>query len=296
MIQTSAARDRVIRVVREWLGIDRISETDKDNTAYPAFAGLKAAMTTESVEFITAVIRDSSGNVSELLGADWTQINEPKLAQLYGANLSSNMLTKVTLPTRRGILNQAAFLSVFAHASESGPVLRGVDIARRLACVDIPSPTSLNIVVVPPVPDPTKTTRERFAVHSTDQMCAGCHKTIDAFGFAFEEYDGMGQFRSTDSGKPVDSKVTLAAGTDFDGDYADANALALAMSKSAQVRACFAKFMFRGSAARSDESVQATEAAFLKYWQSLPADQQGNIVQTLLTFVKSPLFTHRRAP
>jgi len=295
LIGTPAAKDRVVRVVREWLGVDRISETDKDNTAYPAFAGLKEAMTTESVEFITAVIKNGGGNVSELLGADWTQINEPKLAQLYNANLSSNTLTKVTLPTRRGILNQAAFLSVFAHASESGPVLRGVDIARRLACINIASPTSLNIVVVPPVPDPSKTTRERFKVHSTDPECANCHKTIDAFGFAFEEYDGMGQFRSTENGKPVDSTTTIT-NTDFDGTYADANALALAMSKSAQVRACFAKYMFQGSAGRSDDSVQASQTAFIKYWQALPADKQGNIVETLLTFVKSPLFTHRRAP
>ncbi|MGC4091601.1 MAG: hypothetical protein QM756_27710 [Polyangiaceae bacterium] len=90
--------------------------------------------------------------------------------------------------------------------------------------------------------------------------------------------------------------MTLAAGTDFDGSYADGNALALAISKSPQVHACFARHMFRGSAGRSDSTVGASETAFVNYWKALPADQQGNILQTLLTFVKSPLFTHRRAP
>lgn len=292
LIGTASARDRVIRVVREWLGVDRLAITDKDATAYPAFAGLKAAMDAESIDFITSLIADSSGNIDELLSANWTKVNDPKLAQLYGASGSG----RITLPTRRGILNQAAFLSVFAHASESGPVLRGVDMARRVACIDIPSPTTLNIQVIPPLPDPKKTTRERFQVHATDALCAGCHDTIDAFGFAFEEYDGMGQFRSMEAGKAVDSSVVLKAGTDFDGSYADGNALSIAMSKSAQVRTCFARHMFRASAGRSDSSVTGTEQAFLSYWQALPADQQGNILQTLLTFVQSPLFTHRRAP
>jgi hypothetical protein len=218
-------------------------------------------------------------------------VSDSKLAQLYNASGSG----RVTLPTRRGILNQAAFLSVFAHAHESSPVLRGVEIARRLACINIPSPTTLNIVVVPPPPDTTKSTRARFTAHSTDPKCVACHKNIDQFGFAFEEYDGMGGFRTTDNG-PVDSSAVISSSTDFDGNYADGNALAVAMSKSPQVAACFARHMFRGSAGRSDDSAVASEEAFMKYWQSLPADQHGNILQTLATFVKSPLFTHRRAP
>ncbi|HET9933526.1 MAG TPA: DUF1592 domain-containing protein, partial [Polyangiaceae bacterium] len=291
LVRTPAARDRIVRVVREWVGVDRISETDKDSNIYPNFAGLKAAMVTESQQFVENVLT-GTGTVGELLGANWTMVTDTKLAQLYNANGSG----RVTLPTRRGILNQAAWLSVFAHAHESSPVLRGVDIARRFACLNIASPTTLNIAVVPPPPDPSKTTRARFSTHSTDSICAGCHKNIDQFGFAFEEYDGMGTFRTKEGSNDVNSKVTINSGTDFDGDYADGNALAVAMSKSPQVTACFARHMFRGSAARSDDTVQASEDAFIRYWQSLPMDQQGNILQTLATFVKSPLFTHRRAP
>ncbi|MGC4091600.1 MAG: DUF1592 domain-containing protein [Polyangiaceae bacterium] len=148
LITTPAAKDRVIRVMREWLGTDRIGDTDKDATIYPKFAGLKAAMVTESSTFIEKVITEGTGTIDQLLSADWTYADS-NLATLYGASGSG----KVTLPTRRGILNQAAFLSVFAHAHESSPVLRGVEIARRLACVPIASPSTLNIVVVPPAPE-----------------------------------------------------------------------------------------------------------------------------------------------
>jgi hypothetical protein len=291
---TPVAQDRVVRVVREWLGVDRIAQTDKDSNVYPDFQKMKVAMEVESREFIVDVIRDSTGDVEALLSASRTNVGAVEgsalLAGLYGASGTG----QINLPTRRGILNQAAFLSVFAHAHESAPVLRGVEIARRLACIPVPSPTMLNIQVIPPQPDPAKTTRERFTVHATDSECRGCHDKIDPFGFAFEEYDGMGRFRTMENNRAVDSKVTVAMSSDFDGAYADGNALALALSKSAQVRTCFARHVFRASAARSDSTVSASEAAFLKYWQMLDEKQQGNILQTLVTFVKSPLFTHRR--
>jgi hypothetical protein len=292
LIGSPVARDRVVRIVREWVGVDRLGQTDKDTTVYGKFNGLKASMDAESVDFIVGVLQDqtsATGGTIEALLANESTVAAADLKSWYAASVGGS-----APPKRRGILNQAAFLSIFAHASESAPVLRGVEVARRVACLAVPSPTSLNIQVVPPQPDNTKTTRERFAVHATDTMCAGCHKTIDAFGFAFEAYDGMGGFRTMDANHPVDSKVTVAVSSDFDGNYSDSNQLAVALSKSPQVRACFARNMFRASAGRSDDSVAKTEEAFVKYWQALPPSEQGDILQTLVTYVKSPLFTHRR--
>jgi hypothetical protein len=290
LLTSPLAKERVVRVVREWLGTDRIGEIDKDSNVYPQFSGLKAQIETESLEFPKASIFEGTGSLQELLSADWTRA-EASLATFYGSSGSG----KVSLSKRRGILNQAAFLSVHAHATESGPVLRGVVVGRRLACLPIPSPISLNIMVTPPVPDPTKTTRERFAIHSADAACAACHTKIDPFGFSFEAFDGMGNARTTDANKPVDSKVSVAVGLDFDGSYADSNALSVALAESASVRSCFARHVFRASAGRSDASVQASEEAFLASWQALPPDSQGKVLDTLLTLVKSPLFSHRRA-
>ncbi|HWA71680.1 MAG TPA: DUF1588 domain-containing protein [Polyangiaceae bacterium] len=292
LIGSPVARDRVVRIVREWVGVDRLAQTDKDTTVYGKFNGLKASMDAESVDFIVGVLQDQTsptGGKIEALLANESTFAAADLKTWYAASVGGT-----TPPKRRGILNQAAFLSIFAHASESAPVLRGVEVARRVACLAVPSPTSLNIQVVPPQPDTTKTTRERFSVHATDAMCAACHKTIDAFGFAFEAYDGMGGFRTMDAGHPVNSAVTVAVSSDFDGAYSDSNQLAVALSKSAQVRACFARNMFRASAGRSDDSVAKSEEAFVKYWQALDPSEQGDILQTLVTYVKSPLFTHRR--
>jgi hypothetical protein len=300
------AHARVLRVVKEWLGIDRLSDTAKDTTVYGDFAGLKPAMLSETGDFVQHLLDKKSGTVGELLGADWTVTTDQKLIGLYqGTNAAQ--AGELALPSRRGILNQGAFLSVYAHASETGPVLRGVAVERRVACVTVQSPAQAMITVPPLPPDPNKSMRDRLAGHVTDPFCASCHTNIDALGFTFELYDGMGKLQTTDHGSPVNSQTTVALGRDFDGTYADSNALAAALAKSAVVRECFARNVFRASAGRSDADVQASEQAFVDYWQTVPASApdinhptsasaaEGGILETLRAFITSPSFTQRRA-
>ncbi len=301
---------RVVRMVEEWLGIDRLGATAKDSNIYPGFDAVKAPLARETREFIAEVFGRSTGTVGELLNADYTYSSgmlEAPLAELYGVNAAQG---RISLERRRGILNQGAFLSVFAHAHESSPVLRGVTIGRRLACLPIQSPSELNILVVPPLPDPSKSTRDRFAAHSQDAACAGCHRIIDPLGFVFESYDGMGRYREREvvlqgqtDGPVVDSHAVLGAGTWLDGDYADSDALVARLSESQEVRECFARHVFRGSIGRSDADVKAAEDEFVRYWKelweaedaALKSDslQQGNLKRVLLSLVQNPLFSQR---
>ncbi len=283
LLQSATGKARVVRLIREWLGLDRLPNTAKDTVVYPTFDALKPSMDQETKTFVESVTYGANGTVGELLGTDATTADSA-LTGFYGSH------------PRRGILNQAAFLSVYAHASESAPVLRGVSSLRRVVCFEIGSPTELNINVVPPLPDPSKTTRQRFDVHATDAACAMCHGAIDSFGFAFEHFDGMGAYRDTDSNLPVDSSVTVALGGDLDGSYASSNELATALAKSPTVKACFARHMFHASAGSSGEAVSAAEESFVTFWQTLPEAAQGNIVETLVAFAKSSLFAQRRVP
>ena len=303
----AASRARVLRVIQEWLGTDRLVDTAKDTQVYGGFAGLKPAMVAETGAFLQRLIEKKSGTVGELLGASWTATQDQGLTALYGGNASSD--GEITLPQRRGILNQGAFLSVYAHASETAPVLRGLAIQRRLGCQIVKSPSELMLTVPPLQPDPTKTTRERLDVHTKDPMCAKCHDAIDSLGFPFEQYDGMGAAPAggLDNGKPIDSHSTVSLGLDFDGDYADSNELAEALSKSDRVRECFARNIFRASSGRSNTDVQAAEQAFIDYWKTVPAPAPdaahptpasaaaGSILEALRSVITSPNFTLRRA-
>jgi len=296
LLTGSAPTERVVRLIREWLGTDRLEDTAKDTTAYPDFAALKPAMVAETTDFVYDVVTKGNRSLQDLLGADWTATKNADLAQLYGASGPGSAADdRIMLPTRRGILNQGAFLSVFAHASETAPVLRGVALIRRVTCIGVPSPASLNITVVPLVPDPTKTMRERLSGHLVDKVCAGCHVAIDNFGLAFELYDGMGKAQSLDHGQPVDSTVVVATGTDVDGPYPDSNALALALSKSPSVRECFARNIFRASFGRSDSEVEMSEDDFVTYWKTQSGAASGDIIDTIRAYIQNPTFTIRRA-
>jgi Protein of unknown function (DUF1588)/Protein of unknown function (DUF1592)/Protein of unknown function (DUF1595)/Protein of unknown function (DUF1587) len=297
----AGAQTRAVRVVKEWLGTDKISETAKDSNIYRDFAGVKAAMEAETTQFLTTAVTagaESGGSLAELLAGGWSMVNTP-LAAAYGVSApdaTNDMFVRVELPNRLGILNQGAFLSVFAHAHESAPVLRGVAVMRRVACMGVPSPVDLKMAIVPPVPDQTKTTRQRFAAHATSD-CAGCHDNIDSFGFSFEGFDGMGKFRAMDNNQPVDSKVVIA-GTDFDGSYADSNALAKAMSTSAQVRECFARHLYRALAATSAPALAASEDDFVKYSglaKTGGTATDANLIGTISAFITNPSFAYRKA-
>jgi hypothetical protein len=292
LLQTQGARDRLVRVVREWLGIDDVADTAKDTTVYPAFAGVRDGIDAESVDFVTEVLRSSSGSVSDLFGADWSIVG-PSLGSYYGVTPAASG-ARTTLAGRRGILNQGAFLSVFAHASESAPVLRGVAVLLRVGCITIQSPTELNINVTPPIPDPAKTTRQRYQIHATDMLCAQCHNPIDSVGFAFEGYDGMGAARTMENGQKIDSTTTISLGSDFDGSYPDSNALAMALAQSPGVRSCVARQVFRASVGRSDDTVHGAEDGFVTIWQGSAAADQDKIVEMLVSYVRSPLFAQRR--
>lgn len=291
LLSDQAGRSRALRVIKEWLRIDRISMTSKDSNVYPSYAALQEDMGKESDDFILATLESSAGSVEELLGATWTIASSNLASNLYGVSGSG----RVDVPERPGLLNRAAFLAVHAHAHESAPVLRGTAMLRQIGCEDIELPTNLATEIVPPVPDPTKTTRQRFEIHSQDPTCAKCHDAIDPLGFAFEQFDGMGAFRDTEGSHPIDSSAVVAMGTDFDGSYPSSTELALAIASSEKVAECFARQLFRASAGEAS-GIADSEAAFIASFAKLEADDRKSIMGVLVALASSDIMTYRRAP
>ena len=296
----AAAQARVVRVIREWLGTDKISQIAKDSNQYPKFTAVKGDLESETTAFLSSLVsvEHDGGSLRQLLAADWT-VPTPALAEIYEATGAADPTTgRVSVPSRLGILHQGAFLSVFAHAQDTAPVLRGVAVMRRVACDLVADPVDLKMAVVPPAPDSSKSTRDRFAAHATPG-CAYCHDRIDNYGFAFEDFDAMGQIRLDDGGHALDTNVVVA-GTDFAGSYPDSNALVKAMSTSPQVRECFARHVFRALAATSAPELAPSEDDFVKYWGTTTAGPDGKvddvyIIGTLTAFITSPSFNYRRA-
>ncbi len=283
------AHTQVQTLVMEWLSLDKLNNLSKDNALYPHFAERRGAMLAEARDFTDEVFFAKGGDVQLLLNADFT-VASGDLTALYGLSGSGHVSLAST--NRRGILGQSAFLSAFSNVSDSGPVHRGVAVMRQLACTHIPNPSELKIQVVPPPADPTRTTRQRFARHSSDPACAGCHTLIDGPGFSFEHFNAEAAYRAQDNNQAVDASGQIV----LDGEthaFQDNVELSAALASSQQVTECFARNLHRFASAQTDDSV---EERFLSFWRSLPAGARGKPSDVLAAWAASDTFVQRGQP
>jgi hypothetical protein len=293
------SRPSVASFFRQWLGTAGFQFTNKDQAVYPDFDDkVRNAMVAEEDAFVNNVVFNGSGTFGELLEADYVMVDDA-LATFYGlAPAGATEPRKVatgTDRTRGGLLSLGAVVGMHAHSNESSPVRRGVFVRTRLLCQTLePPPQNLNIM--PPGLDATLTTRERFAKHSTEPLCKACHGFIDDVGFGFERYDGVGAYRDTESGKPIDASGKVRGMEDLDADtitsFDGPVQLGHLLAKSPNAQACMARQMFRylrGGEAPADAcAIRKLQAAF---------SQSGlNLQRLLLDAVEQKSFLTRTGP
>ncbi len=286
------ARPQLRQFVKQWLGLSNLGALQKSTMVFPSFTdALRGAMEAELDAFIDHVLFERDASLQELLAADFTFVDE-KLAPHYGlAPPPAGQLARVSLTQlpRRGLLNQAGFLSVFAHVDDSSPVLRGKQVRTRLLCLPMPPPPP-DALVTPPAPNPALTTRERVAAHTQSAACAGCHALIDPIGFGLEDFDGIGRHRTTENGKPVDAQGTLsyaATQTPFTGGAQ----LAAALAEHPAVASCANVQLFRYTYGRVEQkddacALEKTRVAF---------EQSGlSVIEQLVAQTRNTSFITRR--
>jgi hypothetical protein len=107
---------------------------------------------------------------------------------------------------------------------------------------------------MPPKPDPNIPLRDQLARHSQDPACKGCHTLLDPVGFAFEAYDGIGRFRTTSGGRPVDATGVLTGIANGDRMFTGARELVTLLLDGAELRRCVATQWLRFALGRRNES------------------------------------------
>ena len=111
---------------------------------------------------------------------------------------------------RAGVLTHPSVLAVGAYAVQPGPILRGVHVLERIACMELGTPIQGAETALPPDSLAVESTnRERTAAATAPPTCASCHRRINPPGFAFEHYDGLGAWRALDNGQPVEASGSL---------------------------------------------------------------------------------------
>jgi hypothetical protein len=221
MLADSRSRALVTNFTGQWLYLRNIALAPVDTYAFPDFDdNLRQAFSRELELFLESQFRDDRP-APELLSADYTFVNE-RLAQHYGIpGIYGSHFRRVTLTddARKGLLGKGGILMVTSYPDRTSPVKRGKFILENLLGAPPPPPPPN----IPTLKDNTagqkqQTVRERLEEHRANPSCAGCHSIMDPLGFAMENFDAVGRWRTTgEGGNPLDVSGQLVDGTKLDG-------------------------------------------------------------------------------
>ncbi len=295
MLASDKAAGTIALFHRQWLDVTELPERAKDPTVYPRYnAQLGDAMMQELAMFTDNVVRKGDGLLKTLLTSN-VAFPQGGLFSIYGvsqpAGFTVGMPVTLDAGQRAGILTQAAFLTRWSHGNQTSPVHRGKLVRLNVMCGYIPPPP-VDVDTTPPAPTAATSTRQRFAQHSADARCAGCHVMMDPIGLGFETFDGIGAFRTMDGLGPVDATGQIvSAGPDLDGAFNGPVELAKKLSESQVVSNCMVSQWFRFSMGRMETtndscSIQGIRESF--------AASGGNIREMLARIAVSPSFRNVR--
>jgi mono/diheme cytochrome c family protein len=224
MLRNTKSFDFAQSFVEQWLRTRDLGKSiEPDAGLFPAWkdAELQGDIRYQPILFFREILA-SDLSVLNLLDSDFT-IATRKLQKLYGLDVKqpkNSQPARIDLPpnsNRGGLLGMSAVLAVSSHPQRTSPVLRGKWLLEAILGTPPPPPPPN----VPPLEEgaavASQTVRERLAQHRANPVCATCHARIDPMGFALENYDVMGRWRSEEAGKPIDAKGQLPDGTSFDG-------------------------------------------------------------------------------
>ena len=203
----------------QWLLLRNLPSYSPDPEVFPYFDdNLREALQRETELFFESLVRDDRP-VSDLLGADYTFLNE-RLAAHYGIpNVYGSRFRRVTLEdeNRKGLLGHASILTATSYVNRTAPTLRGKWILDNILGAPPAAPP-------PDIPELKEnasgaqvlTMRERMEEHRANPACASCHNQMDPLGFALENFDGIGKWRLNDGGSKIDPSGVLPDGESFE--------------------------------------------------------------------------------
>ncbi len=205
----------------QWLHLRNLDNINPNSDEFPDFDhDLRRAFRKETELFFASIVEEDR-SIIDLLTADYTFVDE-RLARHYGIpNVYGSRFRRVELgpelSARYGLLGKGGILMATSHADRTAPSLRGKWILENLLGSPPPPPPPNVPSLEGEVGAAPQTLRERLELHRDAPACAGCHALLDPLGFAMENFDAVGAWRTFDEGEPIDASGRLATGADVDG-------------------------------------------------------------------------------
>lgn len=235
MLQDPKSEALVENFALQWLELKRLETFTPDPQRFPRFGDrMRSAMLEETKRFFASVMREDR-SILDLLDADYTFLNE-RLARHYGIvdtqgtragkppvrpggqPIRGDDFVRVNLADdeRGGLLTQASVLTVTSNPTRTSPVKRGKWVLEQILGTPPPPPPA-NVPLLPEGGEAelTGSLRQRFEQHRSNPVCANCHARMDPIGFAFENYDAVGAYRTKDGAFDIDTAGQLSDGRSF---------------------------------------------------------------------------------
>ncbi len=220
MLKSPKARSLADDFAAQWLNLRLLETLSPDPKVFEGWSEqLRADMVTETKTYFLNVMQ-TDRPITDFLESDYTFVNE-RLARHYGlADVRGDAFRRVTLSTPRkgGLITQGSMLTVTSNPNRTSPVKRGKWILDNLlGGTPPPPPPDVGVIEDDVKAMETASLRERMERHRRDPGCAGCHNQLDPLGFALENFDGVGRWRTKDGKWEIDDSGVLPSGEKFSG-------------------------------------------------------------------------------
>jgi hypothetical protein len=227
MLADPRAKNLVTNFGAQWLQLGVAEGVHPDPIIFTDFDGSLRRSFIKETELLLQSVLLGNQSVLELLNAKYTFVNE-RLARHYGIpNIYGDQFRRVEVNDgiRGGLLGQGSILTATSYPNRTSPVLRGKWILETILGSPPPPPPP-NVPALPEAGEGHKvlSVRERLSEHRANPACASCHVRMDPLGFALENFDATGRWRTVETNgpadllpQPIDAEGQLPDGTKFDG-------------------------------------------------------------------------------
>lgn len=213
MLADPKAKEGVTSFFREWLKLTRLSKSLKLPEENWDDA-LRTDLTESVIKFTYDQVFEKGGSARDLLLATRFPMT-PRIAELFGLQTSEETWEDLDAdPSQRsGLLTHPGILGAYGYGEYPSPVLRGVFVLDRFMCMPPTAPPDPAAVQPPEpgTPENPRTNREAYAQVTSGNGCAACHTAINGIGFAFENYDTVGRYRTKDATFDVDASGSVGS-------------------------------------------------------------------------------------
>jgi hypothetical protein len=285
----SANQDRMEVGLRSFftdmLDFNMFEDLTKDPKAYPKFSlAVAEGAREQTLRVLVDQLITKNGDYRDIFTTRDSFINRA-LAPVYKVPYTyDGEWTRYTFPPesgQSGVLTEATFMMLFSHPGRSSPTVRGVKLSEIFMCMHIPPPPA-NVDFSKVRDSDAGTVRQRLLQHATNAGCSSCHLLSDPPGLALENFDGLGQFRTIESGQKIDVAVDWL-GKKFEG----SQGLGANFHDNQQIPACLVRNIFAYGTGRAPDK---TDQAFIDRQTKAFAAEGYKVPALIADIAASPEF------